>query len=70
MNVLTDVAPTSSQDSLYKLVMQASGGSQTTLAGANLADYNPASAVNVNMAGESLSSLAAAASDVQVTSFP
>jgi hypothetical protein len=70
MNVLTDVAPTSSQDSLYKLVMQASGGSQTALAGVNLADYNPASAVNVNMAPQSLSALAAAASDIQVSSFP
>jgi hypothetical protein len=69
MNVLTDVAPISSQASLYKLIMNASGNSQTALAGVNLADYNPSYA-NINMAGQSMASLSAAASDVNVTAFP
>ena len=67
MNVLTDVAPGSSYNSLMNMLVTSTGGAQNTFGGASLSQLPN---YQVNMAGSSESALSAGMGDIQVTSFP
>ena len=67
MNVMTEVAPNSSYADMIRMVNQASGGSQTSLGGANITELPNYAPI---MSGSSTTGLSAAMGDIQVTSFP
>ena len=68
MNVMGGGVDNSSYNNLMELMVQASGGAETTFGGVNLTDS--LTSQNINMSTQSTTSLQSALGDINVTAFP